>query len=263
MDAENAAVQNYYKKKKRRRRRRAVTFYALLLALVVVVAAVLSMTVFFNIENIEVEGCSKYTAQQIIEAGGVMEGQNLIRLDKGRIADGITSGLPYVLEVEINRRLPSTLVITVTETSARMYAMAGERAALLDSTLKVLELVDDVSDISLTFLSGVTLADAEAGYPAQFEGDVSTPLTSLIEAVDKHLNPSALGEINLANLNDIVLTYDNRRLTIYIGSTDNIMNKLAMAAHIISQNPKSEVANIDVENVERAIYQPVTLNASN
>ena len=263
MDAENAAVQNYYKKKKRRRRRRAVTFYALLLALVVVVAAVLSMTVFFNIENIEVAGCSKYTAQQIIEAGGVMEGQNLIRLDKGRIADGITSGLPYVLEVEINRRLPSTLVITVTETSARMYAMAGERAALLDSTLKVLELVDDVSDISLTFLSGVTLADAEAGYPAQFEGDVSTPLTSLIEAVDKHLDPSALGEINLANLNDIVLTYDNRRLTIYIGSTDNIMNKLAMAAHIISQNPKSEVANIDVENVERAIYQPVTLNASN
>ena len=127
----------------------------------------------------------------------------------------------------------------------------------------MLELVDDVSDISLTFLSGVTLADAEAGYPAQFEGDVSTPLTSLIEAVDKHLDPSALGEFNLANLNDIVLTYDNRRLTIYIGSTDNIMNKLAMAAHIISQNPKSEVANIDVENVERAIYQPVTLNASN
>ena len=263
MDAENAAVQNYYKKKKRRRRRRAVTFYALLLALVVVVAAVLSMTVFFNIENIEVEGCYKYTAQQIIEAGVVMEGQNLIRLDKGKIADGITSGLPYVLEVEINRRLPSTLVITVTETTARMYAMAGERAALMDSTLKVLELVDDVSDISLTFLSGVTLVDAAAGYPAQFDGNVSTPLTNLMAAVDKHLDPSALGEINLSNLNDIVLTYDNRRLTIYIGNTDNIMNKLAMAAHIISQNPKSEVANIDVENIERAIYQPITLNASN
>ena len=229
----------------------------------VVVAAVLSMTVFFNIEHIEVEGNARYTASQIIEAGGVMQGQNLIRTDKKQIVNGITSKLPYTLTVEVKRKLPSTLKITVTETKAAMYTIFNDKAVLLDNNLKVLELLSEVNDSSLTLLSGAVVTEAVAGYTAQFEGEVISSLSPLMEAVQKHLDGGALNEINMANLKDIVLYYDDRRLTIYIGSTDNIFNKLAMAAHIISVNPKTEVANIDVENIERAIYQPVTLNAAN
>lgn len=57
-----------------------------------VIFAVLSLTVFFKVENIVVYGSSVYTAEEIAEVSGIKGGENMIRKSMGRAEKRITSG---------------------------------------------------------------------------------------------------------------------------------------------------------------------------
>ena len=64
---------------KRVRRRNMSLYYGLVLFIVLIMFAVLSVTVFFNVENIIVNGSSIYTAEEIVAASGIQGGDNMIR----------------------------------------------------------------------------------------------------------------------------------------------------------------------------------------
>ena len=101
----------------RRRRGRLGFLYKLLTMMVICVAIVLALTLFFKVDTIAVTGEEQYSSDQILEASGVKQGENLFLLNKYEIANQIVRQLPYIEEVRINRRLPDTLLIDVTECS--------------------------------------------------------------------------------------------------------------------------------------------------
>ena len=60
-----------------------IMYYILAAIVIIIVLAVLSNTVLFNCTSIEVEGNSRYTAEQIIAPSGLETGQNLLHIDSG------------------------------------------------------------------------------------------------------------------------------------------------------------------------------------
>lgn len=102
----------------RRNRGRFGPLFKLLCVLAVVVALTGGATVFFRVETVEVTGNQRYTREEIIEASGIQTGDNLYALNKVRIDRRIRTRLPYVGELSINRSLPSTIRIDVTEWEA-------------------------------------------------------------------------------------------------------------------------------------------------
>ena len=113
------------KKRKKRRRRgglgRLLRPMSVILAAVAMVAA---LTLFFKVEHITVTGASRYGAEEIIAASGVETGDNLILLDRYRVAQRIYTSLPYITDVRPKQEFPNTLNIEVTETHA-MAAIQG------------------------------------------------------------------------------------------------------------------------------------------
>ena len=74
-----------------RRRRRRGSLGPLLRVLSVVLAAVAivaALTLFFKVDEVQVTGGGRYTEEEIRSASGVEQGDNLILLDKYRIASG-------------------------------------------------------------------------------------------------------------------------------------------------------------------------------
>ncbi len=134
------SVERYYQKKKRRKKRAKVVFFGLLFVLMMLTLAILSVTVFFNAETILVEGNTRYTAEELLEIGGLKVGQNLFRLDKFEVMDQMES-LPYVKTVTIKRKLPNTLTVKVVENQPVVWVRADTGAALLNEEYRVLELV--------------------------------------------------------------------------------------------------------------------------
>lgn len=110
------------KRKRKRRRRRNKGQFSFLLKILTMAAVFAAMTmgatVFFQMERVEVTGNRRYTPQEIERVSGLTQGDNLFRINKYEIAEDILQALPYVEDVDISRRLPSTIRITVQEWDA-------------------------------------------------------------------------------------------------------------------------------------------------
>lgn len=121
----------------RRNRGRFGPLFKLLCVLGVVVALTGGATVFFRVETVEVTGNQRYTQEEIVEASGIQTGDNLYALNKVRIDRKIRTRLPYVGELSIDRALPSTIRIDVTEWEAvaQVAVPSPEQAAAAQEEL--------------------------------------------------------------------------------------------------------------------------------
>ncbi len=135
------SVERYYQKKKRRKKKAKVVFFSLLFVLMMLTLAILSVTVFFNAETILVEGNTHYTAEAILEQGGLSVGQNLFRLDKFEVIEKMQE-LPYIKTVTIHRKLPNTLSVKIVENQPVVWTKTASGVALLNEEYRVLELLD-------------------------------------------------------------------------------------------------------------------------
>ena len=92
-----------------------------LMFVIIVFAVIFIMSVTFRIENIQVIGNSHYTANEIINAIDIEEGDNLFFFDRFAAITRVFSKLPYVQEVSLERALPNKVTIHVTESTAVAY----------------------------------------------------------------------------------------------------------------------------------------------
>ena len=113
------AQERRHKSRSRRRRGRFGFFYKLLSVLLVAAALTTACVVFFRVNNITVIGNSRYTVQEVIEASGIQQGDNLITLSPSRVAARIRLRLPYVSSVSIRRALPDTVVLEIEDACRR------------------------------------------------------------------------------------------------------------------------------------------------
>ena len=93
--------------------RRLVIFIAIIVFLSVVVTA--SLTVLFKVDRVDVQGNTRYTADEIILKSELKTGDNLFLTDVGDAPDKLYSAFPYIETVKVSRKLPGRLLITVTE----------------------------------------------------------------------------------------------------------------------------------------------------
>lgn len=224
--------------KKRRRRRRRLACAAVLL-IMAAVCVILSLTVFFKIETINVAGESRYTAEEIVASSGIQVGENLFLADTEAACAQIESQKPYIRTAIIRRKLPGTIEITVEQTqSAFLGAYTDGGYVLLDSGLKVLEAGEGNLPDGIPELRAGNITAADVGAPLQTENpDAASALSALIAAADQ----AGLSGITLYDITDpadIVLTYDGR-LDVQVGRTDNLERKMAMLAEVIRRNDET------------------------
>ena len=151
-------------RRRRNRRYRKGRFRPLLRVLfflLVCAALAAAVTIFFKVEHVEVEGASRYSEGDVVAAAGVELGDNLFLLNKYAIRDRLCQELPYISEVQIRRRLPSTLVVGITETEA--FAAVADSGGwwLIGMEGKLLEWREDSA--GLLRITGVGLLMPTAG----------------------------------------------------------------------------------------------------
>lgn len=226
------------KKRKKRRRRgglgRLLRPLSVLLAAVAVVAA---LTLFFKVETIVVTGAGRYQAEDIIAASGVEIGDNLILLDRYRVAQRIYTALPYITGVSPKQEFPNTLNIEVTETRALAAIQGAGAYWLLSGSGKLLEAVDGPAAADYLQITGL---QAEA--PA-VSGDLALPedspitaerLLELLSALDKEGALDRAGSIDCTDQRVLVLNYDGRfRVEMYYNA--DFAFKIASLVKIVEE----------------------------
>ena len=203
------------KRKVRRRRRRAgmerlVRPMSVLLAAVAVVAA---LTLFFKVDRVVVTGNSRYQADEVAAATGVERGDNLILLDKRGIAQRLYTQLPYIMEVRINRQLPNTLLVEVTETQAIAAIQGAGAYWLLSASGKLLEAADAAAAQDYMAILGAEAQGPEVGTFLSLpeESPLSAGrLAELLAALEEQGLLARVDDIDLSGAEELVLDYDGR-----------------------------------------------------
>ncbi|MBO5321743.1 MAG: FtsQ-type POTRA domain-containing protein [Clostridia bacterium] len=106
-------VKKRMERQRKIRKRRLTAFFVIFVILAVCTATVLSFTVFFPIERIDIRGSKIYSAEEILDASKIGKGDNLFALSRGKIETAIKQKLPFVDKIKFERKLPDTLKITV------------------------------------------------------------------------------------------------------------------------------------------------------
>lgn len=127
------------RKYNRKQRGRFALLYKLLSVLAICGAIVAALTLFFRVGTISVTGENRYSEAEIIEATGLKTGDNLFLLNKYAVKEDLLKKLPYITLVRINRVLPDTLEIDVTESEAALAVVREGEAWLVSPEGKLVE----------------------------------------------------------------------------------------------------------------------------
>ena len=237
------------------------------LALVILCAGVfLVIGIFFRIDSVTVTGESRYSAEEVIAASGVSNGDNLIFKSESSAAELITKELPYIGSVKFKRRLPSTLEIEITATEPYYAVAENGYYTLLNSDCKVLEKNIEYIGENIILLKNGENANAVEGETMDFgDSQVIEKLAQLHEALAA-AQLEDITEIDISDIYNIKLVYQGR-ITLELGETGSevFLKKLQLGkAAIDRQNLESDryrgTINLTVEG--KGYWQEETASAS-
>ena len=137
--------------------------------LIVITIVLLACTVFV-VRSVSVESevaSDVINEDKIIESSGISLGRSIISISKEKALTSIEKANPYVEVLSITRVFPNKIIIKATERRGVMLvsSLTGEEYALVDSSLKVLNVAASAESLSTTatVVSGVYFNAPESG----------------------------------------------------------------------------------------------------
>lgn len=269
---------------RRKNRGRFGPLFKLLCLLAVGVALTVGATVFFRVESVVISGNERYTQEEIIAASGIEIGDNLYGLNKVRIDQNIRTTLPYIGDLTINRALPSTIVITVTEWEAVAKIAAPDAAYvtairtelaesdpegepvevaqedwLISVKGKLLEPAPEDAD-AITVTGLLPLSPRAGGMVSVAESESArlTALTALLEALEEGEVTRDVSSIRL-EATQLVLRYMDRfdvKMKLNADFYYNIRLMQAIRQQIEAQYTTEAAGSIDLTQEYGSVYSP-------
>lgn len=215
-----------------------IMYYIFAAIIIVIVLAVLSNTVLFNCNSIEVEGNSRYTVEQILAPSGLEVGQNLLHINTAQAEKRISAALNYIDMVEVSKVFPTKIKITVKEAEKWFLVSQDGVTAAVSRMGRIVELGSEsglptvVGYEAEELIPGAALTSTESG-------KTSLPLQLLEKAESCGITGITL--IDLTDRFDISIECGDN-ITLEIGGIADIDSKLAVGAEVL----KYENANVTI-----------------
>lgn len=217
-------------KKKRHRKRKYMIYYIFFIILILSVIIALSMTVFFRIDNIDVQNAGSYTPEQIIAVSGVKDGENLIRCDVGQAEDNILEAYPDFDKVEVKRVFPSGLQITCTQAVCVYCYQYNESYIYTSQSGRILSVNQPTPAPNAIVMQGITIQEPIVGdyieLTDQSQKDKLTLVTADVEQVGlTDITGIALTQegVDLRYQNRITIEIDDMSQTEYILNASKVI----------------------------------------
>lgn len=233
-DVEKTKVDRKNSRKRLRRRTRKMNLYILVVLILALTTGItISYTFLFNITEIRVSGESDmYTAEEIVAASGINEGDNLLRLNTKKSAQKILDELLYVETAKVDRDFPSSLNITVTK-CVPAYNIQYDKGMLLVSRRgKILADTDTVTE-GLPIIYGYEPVNPQTGKPLEtgnkHKNEAFTELMSAFEKIDY----AGLATIDMSDEHSIIVNYTSGMI-FKMGNWSDVEYKLSLADNVMN-----------------------------
>lgn len=229
-------------------RRRGAVLYSPIAALLIAIVIFFGVSVFFRITQINIQGISKYSEQQILQASGVKTGDNLVFVDARQVASAIKENLPYLSDVQVEKIIPDRIDINISESQPLAAVKCSDTWWIIDQKARVLEKTDEATALKKIQFFGITPTAVTPGTQLQVgdnEKTALTYLTNVLTAIQNAGMSTKVGKIDLSNIGSVKFSYLGR-FTVIMGTGENCDYKLVKLKNTIQKLSADDKGKIDV-----------------
>ena len=270
--------------RRRRRRRRRIVQACIILTVVLLLLLVGALVVlhiigvqaakkgeatsFLAVKAIQVEGETRYSAEELIEQSGLYVGQSLLAVNKVQAHDSLLRQFPYLSRVEIGNAAFDTLSIRVEETPVVGVVKVTQDWMVMGENNHALEqLTEDALPKETLQIVGATLVGEEIGKPLLDDRSLRI-CNTLIQAAQQY-GLKNLSAIDITEKTNISLRV-GKSLQVVLGNETNLAVQLqalvATLPTLYENNGKNADGRLDMtayadDNPEndKSIYTPADL----
>lgn len=223
--------------------------FCCLLALAIIIT--LFMMPFFNIKEIRVVGNESLNQDQIKSYLSFTEGDNIFLFNKSECKDTILDN-HYVENVNINRILPSTIEVTISEYKLRGYVPYSGSYLFIDGSGRVLDVQKEISK-ALPVVEGLKFNNVTVGEILQVDNPSTfETMVHLSKLFEKYELLSDVIRVDMTDVSDIHLYTGS--VDINFGSFDDANRKLLMLIEVLKTFDTSVPGTINL-TADKATYK--------
>lgn len=187
-----------------------------------------------EIKEILFEGDEVYAQAQILEAGGISTGQNMLTVHEKKLNKDVTTLLPFISKIDVEYLLPDVLSLNVISTKEQLILKCDRKYICVDSTGKVVSDKKKKLTEGQFLVHGLVLQEYTVGESFEVSEEnaerfkVAREFAEIAEKADT-LN---YGVLDLKDMKDIKFTYRSK-IRLYLGDSNNLSEKLEKAVKIM------------------------------
>lgn len=193
------------------------------------------------ITDIQVEGYNRNSEETYISLTKIeLNTTNIFTITKKNIIQNIKEN-PYVETVQIKRKLPGTLYITVKERTAEYQVLKKEKYIYLDKQGYVLEIGDELKN--KTKIVGLECNNNEVVEGQRLENSDLIKLDLILKIINQceyNNIENEITEIDISNKISIKLNIDKGNKIVYLGDASNINERILWLKTILDKEKKNK-----------------------
>lgn len=232
------------------------------LIIVLIIAAILlaMLSPMFNLKNITITGNSKITREQIISLSGICLEENIFRISSLKSERNIKQNA-YIEEVQIHKRLPNTIEISVKERIPTFMLEYGNGYVFVNNQGYMLEISSIKLDLPI--LTGTTTSKEEYKEGNRLNKEDLVKLGTVIKIMDVAKNKeisNLITGINISDKNNYTLYLETEKKTAYLGDCTYLEARMDWVVKILEMEEGVEgeiLVNRDVNKYDAYFRESV------
>ena len=194
----------------------------------------------FNVIEIQVANNSQISSETIVSLSKLQIGQNLFRFNKNKVEKNIKTN-PYVESVNIKRKIPNKIEISVEERNRNFNVEFLNGYAYINNQGYILEISEQKLDLPV--IQGVSTEQEQIVEGNRLITQDLEKLETVIKIMDICKNyelDKKVSSINIENKDNYIIYMEEEKKTIYLGDDSNLSNKMLYVPTILQENQGKE-----------------------
>ena len=241
---------DYYGNPKTGKSRTGTRQWLMGITLAILACAALLLSPVFSIRDITVVGNSHFSQAEILEKAGISTGDNVFLVNKQKAKEALLAD-PYIKDVEIDRKLPKGLLITVTERVVQGYVPYMGSYLCIDEEGRVLDVAQSCTE-TLPVVYGLSFSNFTKGEILPVEDQEALRVMVLFnQLINKYQMLDMVVELDVSDPSDVYVRI--RQVEVHLGSTNDSDQKVRILAQIIQTIPEEDRGTLDLSDLSKPI----------
>ena len=252
----NTKIKNIKEVKKQKKKKRTVKKF-LIIVLFIALWILLATSEIFNIKKVSVQGLDKLSDKEIVSCSNIIIGENIFKTNLAKAEYEIEKN-PYVKTVEVKRKFPNTILVSIEERKVNYMVQLAESYIYVDSQGYILEISKEKKEVPILIGIVTDLSNVQAGDRLVKEDLLKfDKINEIVETCRNYEIFSFLNRIDISNVLNYILYLESENKSVHLGNADNLNTRMLWLKSIIEQTKdKKGIIFLDMDlNIKKPYFR--------